>query len=98
MNETEISDARTDIRNGYTATHDWRSQRGISGTLLQVLMEVPGISVYDDAPLYEHIDPDAIDRLARHNDELTFTVSFEYQDHEIEIRSGGDIHVRPLLP
>ena len=47
------------------------------------------------APLFEVIDPDALDRICdRSSNDDTF-VEFSYLDHRVRVRSGGHISVVP---
>ena len=50
-------------------------------------------------PLYESIDPDALDALLRSNGSLAtandVTVSFVVADHQVTVHSRGDVVVRP---
>lgn len=42
-----------------------------------------------DPPLYETIDPDALDGLFRNGDESTVELTFRYNGSEVTVDSGG---------
>lgn len=47
------------------------------------------------APLFEVIDPDALDRICERSSNDDTFVEFSYLDHRVRVRSGGHISVVP---
>ncbi|QZY00287.1 HalOD1 output domain-containing protein [Halobaculum rubrum] len=47
------------------------------------------------APLFEVIDPDALDRICERSSNDDTFVEFSYLDHRVRVRSGGNISVVP---
>ena len=45
-------------------------------------------------PLFEVIDPDALDRICDHSDDVH--VEFSYLDHRVRVRSVGEISIAPI--
>ena len=61
-------------------------------TVLAAVARQTGVDVADlEAPLYEAIDPDALDRLLRHGADVT--VTFEYNGHRVSIDGDGAVAV-----
>jgi len=61
-------------------------------TVLSAVARQTGVDVADlEAPLYEAIDPDALDRLLQHGADVT--VSFEYDGHDVSVRGDGTVSV-----
>ncbi|QZP37125.1 HalOD1 output domain-containing protein [Halobaculum magnesiiphilum] len=48
------------------------------------------------APLFEVVDPDALDRLCSHGDDADTLVEFTYLRHRVRVRADGHISVIPL--
>ncbi|MXR42460.1 hypothetical protein GRX01_14065 [Halobaculum sp. WSA2] len=48
------------------------------------------------APLFEVIDPDALDRICDRSGDDDVHVEFSYLDHRVLVRSGGEISIAPI--
>jgi len=63
-----------------------------SMTVLAAVARRTGVDVADlEAPLYEAIDPDALDRLLQHGADVT--VTFEYSGYRVSIDGEGTVAV-----
>ncbi|QLG49918.1 HalOD1 output domain-containing protein [Natrinema halophilum] len=72
---------------------DERASEAVVTAVAAVLGEDPG----NLRPLYEHVDPDALDSLienAQLTDSGTHQVWFPYEGVDVGVRSGGEIRVR----
>jgi hypothetical protein len=54
-----------------------------------------GVDQTNIAPLYEAIDPDALDRLveASQGDDGALTIQFTYQGYDVTVTGGGVVHL-----
>lgn len=70
--------------------------------VVEVLATVRDCEPTDLDPLYEAVDPEALDRLltvpAAGPDAGDRTVTFAFADHEVTVLSCGLVKVRPLEP
>lgn len=78
----------------YTATFDPRTVDA-SIAVIEATATVRRAASDRHAPLFEVIDPDALDRLCSGRDSDTF-VEFTYLDHRIRVRDEGTISVVPI--
>ncbi|MFC4543220.1 HalOD1 output domain-containing protein [Halosolutus amylolyticus] len=46
-----------------------------------------------ELPLYDVVDPEALDRLFDADPATDLRVSFEYADHTVQVRSGGRVSI-----
>ena len=44
-------------------------------------------------PLYNVVDPEALDRLFRTDSHISASVRFEYEGHTVEVRSDGSVSI-----
>lgn len=70
-----------------------------STAVVETVAAVRGVDPMELDPLYEVVDPQALDRLVaprppRRTGDCT--VVFTYFDHEVTVRSPGIVRVRPL--
>jgi hypothetical protein len=77
----------------YTATFD-PATLDASIAVVEATAEIRREDPAGHAPLFEVIDPDALDRICSHGSDDT-VVEFSYLDHRICVRSGGHISVVP---
>lgn len=75
------------------------SQSG-SEAVITAVADAKGVSTVDvNPPLYEVIDPDALDTvvasMTRRPDELTGRVEFPYSGYEVTITGDGHVSVTP---
>ena len=83
------------------AEYDWTSTTPSTAVIETVAVasdrEPTGIE-----PLYEVIDPDALDALVRSNGDEPVgegtTVSFEFTGQSVAVHGGGSVVVRPVEP
>ena len=82
----------------YLATFDSAAVEP-STAVVETMADVLGRDPTDLAPLFEVVDPQALDRLCARrvpHREGDRTVAFTYLDHEVTVKSLGTIRVRPL--
>jgi len=69
---------------------DWSETRP-SMAVPEVISAITGREQTDFAPLYEAIDPEALDALVQSDSSVS--VSFEHAGHSITVRSDGEVVV-----
>lgn len=78
---------------------DW-SSRSPSGAVVETVAVAADREPTDLAPLYERVDPDALDSLLRANGSATdrdgVSVSFVYSNHLVSADATGEVVVRPV--
>jgi hypothetical protein len=68
---------------------DWTETRP-SAAVTEHISAMTGREQTDFAPLYETIDPEALDSLVDSSDRSTpVSISFEYAGHSVTVRSDG---------
>lgn len=68
--------------------------RTVSETVLQAVASVEGVEPHElDPPLYEAIDPDALERVFDGRAEGAVAVAFEYQGYRVQVADGGAVTV-----
>jgi hypothetical protein len=79
------------------ARHDWGDDTGVTATLLDALVEaLPPDRLRDQSPLYDAVDPDALDALfapTRQASVRNGLVRFEFVGYTVEVRSTGEVVV-----
>ena len=69
----------------------------VSETVIAAVADAKGVSPLDLDPLYDSIDPDALDQLFDHaggGSSIT-RLSFEMADCEVHVRANGEVTVTP---
>lgn len=83
--------------NTYRASHDWQSDDRITETIVRAIAIVTNTPPTDFEPLYESIDPDALNQLfTRPNGDSpqnTSQVSFSYNDCTVQVDATGTIEI-----
>ena len=84
----------------YHAEHDWRTDRSLSSSVIEAVSRATGTAPDRVRPLYEVIDPDALDRLFAPTDRRpgrppTTVVSFRIEGCTVTVDGGGRITVLP---
>jgi hypothetical protein len=80
----------------YRARYDWTEERP-STAAVSVVAALSGEEPTEMAPLYEWIDPDALDRLfAAEGDDPpeSLEISFRYRTYDVTVRGDGVVAVR----
>ncbi|XVH31967.1 HalOD1 output domain-containing protein [Haloferacaceae archaeon DSL9] len=81
------------------AFHDWESESSLSETILSAVAASTGQSIFNLDPLYDVLDPEAVDSLLtpRPNGEARPHISlrFEYQSHIITVHGAGNVEISP---
>jgi len=73
---------------------DWTETRP-SAAVTEYISAMTGREQTDFAPLYETIDPEALDSLVDSSDRSTpVSISFEYAGHSVTVRSDGELVVK----
>lgn len=80
-------------------TYDWSTMTPSTGVIETIAVAADREPMAID-PLYETLDPDALDRLIRSsetqsNDEGT-TVQFVFAGYDVTVQSNGTVAVRPV--
>lgn len=83
----------------YHASHDMASDRELVGTVVLAVAEAAGVDPVAIDPIYETVDPEALNTLFRpdadggsHTGEL---VQLTIHDHTVTVYSDGTIVIRP---
>ena len=86
---------RASLDGDHIASFD-RSER-VSERVITSLAAVTGTEPTALDPLYDSIDPDALDRLVDHarDSDGTHEISFFHAGHEITVSSAGTIRIHP---
>lgn len=69
-----------------------RTSEGVTATVVDELATEKGVGVYDVAPLFETVDPDAIDRLFADETGDHVRVEFVHEGCRVRI-DGGHVEV-----
>jgi hypothetical protein len=95
---SEDDEARTDSFEGHNQyQHNWGVDDSITTTVIQSVADVSGVSQTDLDPIFETVDPDALDQvLASLQWNAMAEVRFDYSGHRVVIRGDGRITVKPL--
>ncbi|MEF8829157.1 MAG: HalOD1 output domain-containing protein [Haloarcula sp.] len=73
---------------------DWTETRP-SAAVTEYIAVMTGQEQTDFAPLYETVDPEALDSLVDSSDRLTpVSISFEYAGHSVTVRSDGELVIK----
>lgn len=86
-----VSKPGAEMSGEYRATYDWTSMEPSTG-VIEAVADVTNRESLALSPLYDSIDPDALDSLFRLSDEEV-SVSFTYAGFEITARSDGEVAV-----
>ncbi|WP_459192006.1 HalOD1 output domain-containing protein [Halosimplex sp. J119] len=80
----------------YSAADERPAEMDLSVAVIESLAEAKGITPVDiEQPLYDVVDPDALDRLFTDGESpVSGRVVFDFEAHEITVHSDGDILVR----
>lgn len=80
----------------YREIHEWASSGSLSGTVVTALADFEGVESTEVEPLYETIDPDALEALFDPNRDgfrANGRVSFSINDTNVTIHSHGEFAV-----
>ena len=92
-------DDRRPQENVHREIHDWTSAEPLNSTILTALADVKDVEPTELEPLYEHIDPDALESLFDPDGDGLRTdghVSFSFADHYVTIHGHGEYAVISL--
>lgn len=67
-----------------------------SHEIVDAVSSAEGVGPTDLPPLFEAIDPEALDALFRSDADVE--VTFDYQGYEVTVRDGANVVVRRLEP
>ncbi|WP_415381223.1 HalOD1 output domain-containing protein [Halosimplex sp. TS25] len=84
----------------YSSADDRSPETDLSVAVIESLAEAKGVAPIDiEQPLYDVVDPDALDRLFTDGEgSVAGRVVFDFDAHEITVHSDGDILVRRVDP
>ena len=96
MTKTDSHDGR-DERRSDEHRYEWSDDTALSIAAIEAVASVSGRDPREIEPMYEHVDPDALDALFGAGRERTAggTVSFPIADHLVVAHSDGEIVVYP---
>lgn len=78
-------------------TYDWKATRP-SAAVVEMVAIASDREPFGLQPLFDAIDPEALDALVARNDEERPTdtfVSLRYSGHDVTVRSDGEVEVTP---
>lgn len=83
---------------GYTVHCDWKSVDSPSSAVVRAVADVTGREVTSIRPLYDAIDPDALDRFLTHGKPgaRPRTISFRFERCKVTVDAEGRIDVERL--
>lgn len=85
--------------NTYRIRHDWQSHEPISAAVIRAVAIVTNTSPTDFDPLFEAVDPDALNRLfngaSGDSPSDTSWVSFQFNDCKVQVYATGAIEITP---
>lgn len=79
------------IQTSTAATTTTSESYSLSERVIEEVADAAGVSKLDLDPLYETVDPDALDALFRQG--ATGSITFVYHGHEVVVRGDGDVRV-----
>lgn len=82
--------------NVYREIHEWSSSASLSGTVVAALANFKGVESTEMEPLYEHVDPDALEALFDPSGDgfrAGGRVSFTANNNQVTIHSHGEFAV-----
>lgn len=85
----------------FQTQHDWTEDEEISATIIESVAAITGKEPTDLKPLYEVVDPDALDQLLRSLqnsgiDEGPSEVVFTFNGCEVKVEADGTIMLDPI--
>ena len=76
------------------------TDKPLSSAVVDAIAEAEGVDVMEIDPLYEHIDPEALDKLFQPtpggDDERVGRVTFRASGYRVEVTSTGRVHLTEL--
>lgn len=99
--ETDVGTVRyNSSTRTYRAVHDWGRGESLSTTLIVVIETVANAHPSELPPLYESINPDALDHLFESTDaadrHATGRLTLQYAGFLVTVHADGEIVFRPL--
>ncbi|MFC6721431.1 HalOD1 output domain-containing protein [Halovenus amylolytica] len=76
--------------------HDWDGDTDVNMTVLEAVAEVTDADLVELPPLYDHIDPDALEAVFTHtagNRQVAGSVSFQFAGYPITVHASGEVVV-----
>lgn len=76
---------------------DWAGTETLDAAITSAISRATGAAVTDLAPLYEYMDPDALEAFvgSMRDRETDTSITFEYEGHDVTVRANGEILVWP---
>jgi hypothetical protein len=100
MSGHEQSQGSSSITDTDDRDRDWTHPNSICVRVIDAVVETMGTDSTEIDPLYDYIDPDALNDLFKSNengqDHREGHVEFQIEEHLIRISSDGDIEVQPV--
>jgi hypothetical protein len=75
----------------YRTDHDWEGDQSLSMTVIDAVSDVSGTDPTDLPPLYDSINPEALDNLF--TSERVGSVSFEFAGMPVSVHATGEVLV-----
>lgn len=72
-----------------------RTAEGVTGTVVEELASAKGVGVFDVAPLFESVDPDALEQLFADEAGDHLAVEFTHDGYRVRI-DGGRVSVEAV--
>jgi hypothetical protein len=76
---------------------DWTDNESVSTAVIEAVARVSDEHATDLAPLYESVDPDALDTLFSEpidDSQGVRSVEFRYESHQVAVEASGDGWIR----
>ena len=96
MRKPDNPDGRNERRSA-EHRYEWPDDTDLSVAVIEAVASVSGRDPTEIEPMYEYVDPDALDALFESGERRTAgsTVSFPVADHLVVAHSDGEIAVYP---
>ena len=84
----------------YRLRHDWSSDDDVSIAIVEAVAEITNVEVLDIDPLYESIDPDALNKIFEPRAEgeprkIGGSVTIAANECTVTVYSDGEIEIEP---
>ena len=94
---SSTADSANDLEGGTRTVRDeWTTAGEPSSAVVRAVADATGTDPMDMQPLYEAVDPDALDRFLTHGPTSDRSLSFRFARCDVTVDAGGRLVVEPL--
>lgn len=99
MSETYGSSYSESSAEGYAAVHDWDCDEQVVVTVVEALAEHAGVPAHEIPPLYDSVDPEALDAVVRTLDpevvggRVRVTLSILDSEYVVTVHADGGVEI-----